>query len=256
MALSWGVESKTIYLAPRHPIFDRDVFIRRWRGHGELAMSLPLWRHASRYSQCDVIPRLESDLGLPQTSEDHWGLGIVWLRSVDALRAMTTDSTFETLYQDEMEAFGEYVENFTLLATEAILRDAGSIQFKLTTFFSLAAETDPDRVWLDVERWALEATESWPGLERIVLNKKRDVVYVGVQAGGTVRPLASDDAPLGLSRLSEFDGVLELGFRDLGSVAAFVEGNGNSGLPHALALFTRAGALSVVTNEILLYSDA
>jgi hypothetical protein len=255
--MSWGVESKTIYLAPRHPTFDRDVFIRRWRGHGGLAMSLPLWRHASRYVQCDVIPRLESDLGLPQTSEDHWGLGIVWLRNVDALRAMTTDSTFDTLYQDELEAFGEYVENFTLLTTEAMVRDAGSIQFKLTTFFSLAEETDPNRVWLDVERWAaLRETESSPGLERIVLNKKRDVVYVGVQAGGTVRALASDDAPSGVSRLSEFDGVLELGFRDIGSVAAFVEANGNSGMPDALASLTRASALSVVTNEILLYSDA
>jgi hypothetical protein len=169
---------------------------------------------------------------------------------------MTTDSTFDTLYQDELEAFGEYVENFTLLATEAILRDVGPIQFKVTTFFSFAAETDPARVWLDVERWALRGTESSPGLERIVLNKKRDVVYVGVQAGGTVRPLASDEAPTGVSRLGEFDGVLELGFKDLASVAAFVEANDNRGMPHALASLTRAGALSVVTNEILLYSDA
>jgi NAD(P)-dependent dehydrogenase (short-subunit alcohol dehydrogenase family) len=48
-------EPKLIYLAKRNPGLSRPQFLKRWRRHGMLGMSLPRWKNISRYVHCDVL---------------------------------------------------------------------------------------------------------------------------------------------------------------------------------------------------------
>jgi len=46
---------KFIYLAKRKPTLTPEAFIKRWRQHGALAMSLPFWHNMLLYVHADPI---------------------------------------------------------------------------------------------------------------------------------------------------------------------------------------------------------
>jgi hypothetical protein len=95
---------KLMYLAKRKPDFTHAQFAARWRKHGALAMSLPLWRHMSGYVQADVL----HPTPVPGTSEDFDGVGILWAPSDDMWRnPQPTDvRDVQTLLEDEHHTFG------------------------------------------------------------------------------------------------------------------------------------------------------
>jgi hypothetical protein len=262
MEVSWSTSSKTVYAAPAHPTLDREAFGTRWRAHGDLAMRLSIWTHACRYMQCDAPPGLDVRCGLPRTSDACWGVGLVWLRSVDALRAMTSDPEFPLLYDDEPEAFGGQVEHFMLLAREAVAWEDAGTQVKLVAF--LEGDGDPatsDERWRAIERWASDARRSARGARgaptKLVLSRRLDATYVGLAAGadGTVQTGAV--AVESTSSLDRFGGLVELGFASVEDAARHVAASG--GRPLAAGWADDLGSdawWTVVTTERPLYDEA
>src|SRR5437016_5068498 len=74
--------TKLIYLAKRKSGFTPMQFAARWRRHGALAMSLPMWRYMSGYAQADVL----HPSPVPGTSEDYDGVGLLWAPSDEMWR--------------------------------------------------------------------------------------------------------------------------------------------------------------------------
>ena len=102
---------KLAYLARRNPGLSREQFIRRWRQHGALAMSLPRWDSIGRYAQCDCLP---VPPGLSRASQQYDGIGMVWFTDSDP----GSRADRERMRADERETFSTYVDEVALILTE------------------------------------------------------------------------------------------------------------------------------------------
>lgn len=95
-------QPKLIYLAQRPLNRSRRQFIDRWRQHGGLAMAQPRWINMARYVQCDAVAASD----IPDVSEDHDGVGILWFRSEAHLKARDDAGDSTTIMKaDELETF-------------------------------------------------------------------------------------------------------------------------------------------------------
>jgi hypothetical protein len=136
--------AKLIYLAKRKPDFTYAQFTARWRKHGALAMSLPLWRYMSGYVQADVL----HPSPVPGTSESFDGVGMLWAPNDDLWRNPQPEDlrSVETLVEDEHHTFGHAIPEVSLLVDEDIRRDAGEGR---TTAFLYFKASDPARRVVD-----------------------------------------------------------------------------------------------------------
>lgn len=107
---------KLIYLARQRPRTSIDEFVRRWRRHGALGMSMDFWANTARYAQCTVRAELRPGGGV--RASDWSGFGMVWDRP-GPRRSFPSDLTARTaMLDDERETFADAVAACQLRAFE------------------------------------------------------------------------------------------------------------------------------------------
>jgi hypothetical protein len=126
-------EPKLIYLAKRNPALSQPQFLKRWRQHGALGMSLPRWKNISRYVHCDVLhPATDAAV----SNDKYDGVGLIWHRSAQARAAHLADITSRSsMERDEFETFSEPIVNCCLLAREEIVQGRDQPASPLTKLF-------------------------------------------------------------------------------------------------------------------------
>jgi hypothetical protein len=108
---------KIIYLVQRKPGTDRNAFVRRWRMHGALGMSMERWRNVKRYVHCDIRGELSADGGVAESEFD--GIGMSTHRSPAHRAAHAADTVAQAaMVADEREAFAQLVATSRLLTLE------------------------------------------------------------------------------------------------------------------------------------------
>jgi len=131
---------KVIYLARRNKELSAEAFVERWKKHGQLAMSLPVWRNMWRYIHCDPIK-------VGQTSARWDGVGLVWYRSWEALASIAAETSLrQPLLDDELLTFSDHVRNTAILTEETVVRDGPETDHKMMVFYS--EDTDPSKLAL------------------------------------------------------------------------------------------------------------
>jgi hypothetical protein len=124
---------KIVYLANRNPSLSTVEFAARWRAHGQLAMSLPIWRNMWRYAQCQPV-------GIAGEVPPFDAIGLVWYRSLAALRSIALEPSLrQPLLDDELLTFSRHVREGALLTVETVVKPGPRTQHKLFLF-----STSPD----------------------------------------------------------------------------------------------------------------
>jgi hypothetical protein len=204
---------KLIYLAHRKPGFTPDEFVCRWRRHGALGMSQPLWRFARGYVQCEPI----RPAPLAGASQDYDAIACYMVD--DAMLTGMTDDDMPgaiAMAEDELETFSRPIpEDCLWVEAEAIKPGIlGGITAFL--FFKDSAAA----------RACAEACADKDSLDRVILNT----------ADSGARGLQANTLPYGA--------VLELSARHVPALQAGVEDGDNSVLAQAdLAVVTREAVL-------------
>jgi hypothetical protein len=222
---------KLIYLARRRPGTSRDEFVRRWRRHGALGMSMDFWSNTLRYMHCDIRAEVEGRGSIRDSTFD--GFGMLWDRP-GPRRSFPSDAVARAvMLSDELVTFSEPVALSQLRAVEHMVTpDADAIAVKLVRLikFHDSLDTDARRfVWEDHSR-SLQIVHG--PIVRHVFN--------------TVVVPPREESPL------ECDAVDEIGFVSLHSMLREVA------LDDLTVLHDREGravatARVFVTNEVVLY---
>lgn len=205
---------KLIYLARRKPGFTFDEFVCRWRKHGTLGMSLPLWRFALGYVQAEpILPA-----PIPGTTEEFDAVACYMVRD-DMFSAMGEDDVpgAIAMAEDELETFACPIPEVSLWVTEEHIRGGalgGITAFLFFDELATARET------------ALRASRI-ASLHRITLNVRADTTPV---AGMNSLPYAA---------------VLELAAQSVSELAAAVAGDDT---------LLAAASVAVVTREAVLWN--
>lgn len=152
---------KLIYLAKRKPGFTVDEFVCRWRRHGALGMSLPLWRFALGYVQAEPL-RPAPIAG----ASDAFDAVACYMVSDDMFTAMGEADMpgAQQMAADELETFAGPIPQVSLWVQEEQLRagELGGITAFL--FFRDAAAA----------RGVADRARNAAGLHRITLNLRDD----------------------------------------------------------------------------------
>lgn len=122
---------KMIYLAKRKPGFSFDGFIRRWRQHGALGMSQPIWRYALGYVQAEpVIPA-----PIKGASEDYDAIACFMMQD-EMFSGMTEEDMAGAVImaEDELKTFAEPIPNVALWVQEDVIK-AGELGGKTAFLF-------------------------------------------------------------------------------------------------------------------------
>ncbi|HEY3697483.1 EthD domain-containing protein [Phenylobacterium sp.] len=151
--------SKMIYVARRKPGMTPEAFVARWRRHGALAMSLPLWRRMSRYVQASVI----QPAPIAGASADYDAVGVVW--QWDDARPAGDPAGARTLEADELETFSGPIPPLLLDVDEQVLSDDGAGR---TTAYLWFNDLDAARRAAET---AAAGAEGRPAPNRVVLNR-------------------------------------------------------------------------------------
>ena len=139
-----NVRPKLIYVAQRHPRYDHEAFIRRWRQHAALGMSQARWRNVARYLHCDRVDGLPDSV--PALACD--GVAIVVYRSEHAREAHIADELARrTMKADEFDTFAQPVANTSLLVREEIDGDGPLDSFRLFVFWSGSGAAERAHCW-------------------------------------------------------------------------------------------------------------
>jgi EthD domain len=201
--------AKGIYLAPRHPVLDRNAFRDRWRQHHALGKTIGHHANILRLEQCDVlqgdtvVPGQGHTLSRLGFSDDYFGVCAMSLGR-DAVVNITGHPRYQELRSDELETFGAYAENFATFADASVAWDDGGTEIKLFLFISR-------RPGLTKEEFARHWRERRPGFEASA--RKYVTSYV--------QNLIPDPEPgwaqewAAKSSLSVYDGIAEVGFAGL-----------------------------------------
>ena len=141
---------KLIYFAERAPGLDPGSFIRRWRQHAALGMSMARWeRNIERYVHCDPAAVDGVTSGGPFCD----GVAMVWYLSEDArLRHAADPAARAIMKRDELKTFARPVREFAVLTEERVIREGADASLKL--FARVRRDPAEDRQafgnrWLD-----------------------------------------------------------------------------------------------------------
>ena len=106
-----------MYLARRRPGLDPDRFIRRWRAHGALAMSMDYWADVDRYAQCSVLGEADASGAVRRADVD--GLGELWFAR--SQHTYASDSAARAaMARDELDTFAEPVATARVVVREIV----------------------------------------------------------------------------------------------------------------------------------------
>jgi hypothetical protein len=242
-------EVKTIYLATRAAGLAREDFPRRWRRHGELAMSLGFWRDSSGYYHCDARadPAREHDTETPEAwSGEYDGVGQVYFPSTQAYESLVTHRDFPRLLMDEWGAFREPVSNFSVLTSEEQLLEKPGTAVKAFWFLRPAVGVDAQAFR---DRWTEHAGLVMRSDDLMALVRK----YFHNHPVG-VEDTADDDASIQeriRTGLPSVAGVAEMGFASRGDLVRYLGHPARRGLGEHLRSFAAVDQSVIVeTNEV------
>jgi hypothetical protein len=224
---------KLVYLARRKPGLDRDRFLRRWRQHGALGMSLSFWSDVERYAHCDVRGELD---GAGQGAEsDFDAIGMLWYRAARG-PASVDPAEGAAMLKDEQETFSAAVSTSMVMATEHKALERGeAVGVKAVRLIRWAAgPADAD-----------EALRRWQEYSR--QSVQPDDVVVRHVLNVVIAP-ADDGSPL------QCDVVDELAFSTLDALKEFAKANDLTVLKDSDGA-TIGTARVFVTNEVMLYDE-
>jgi len=203
---------KLIYLARRKPGFTVDEFVRRWRRHGALGMSQPLWRFALGYVQAEPI----RPAPIPGASEDSDAIAC-YMVSDDMFTGMTEDDIpgAMAMAEDELQTFSGPIPEVSLWVNEEhiVPGELGGITAFL--FFEDASAA----------RACAEKVRGANGLHRATLNI-RDDKAMGAEANTL-----------------PYEAVLELSAASAPALAAAVSSSSDLLAAADLAVITREAVL-------------
>jgi hypothetical protein len=242
-------ELKNIYLARRNPALAQEAFAERWRRHGELAMSLPFWRHMTGYLQCDALPHAATQADAYTAaawSRVHDGVGVVYMSDARALEHVLAHPDHSLLMADELATFAEPVGNFSILATEELHKGRPGTAAKLFAFLCPRAHIDRgefDRRWSGHVGSVMRSAS----LAGLVLRYSHNHPIAHEAAG-------ESDANVHTridQGLVEVLGVAELGFASLADLDAYVRHPDRGAVIDDLAEFVDLErSLLLATNEV------
>lgn len=205
---------KLIYLANRKPGFSFDEFVCRWRKHGALGMSQPLWRFALGYVQAEPI--LPSPI--PGTAEEFDAVACYMVRD-EMFSEMDEDDIPGAMAMagDELETFSSPIPGVSLWVSEEHIK-AGELG-GITAFLFF----DDD----DAARATALRARDIDSLQRITLN------------------LRDDNARMGGMNTLPYAAIVELSAASVSALAEAV--SGHDGL-------ISAASVAVVTREAVLWN--
>ncbi len=129
MAAIW----KRAYLVRRNPRLTAEEFPRRWKQHSDLGQSFPdVVARNQRVVYCLANKALGERIG---ASGEYDGVGLLWLRSPEALEAANADPTaIPTMRADELKVFHQHVFNSAVLTEEHVLRPGADGKVAVLSF--------------------------------------------------------------------------------------------------------------------------
>lgn len=242
-------EVKTIYLARRAESLERREFPRRWRRHGELAMSLGFWKDSSGYYHCDVYPdppaAADPEVGTRWTGE-YDGVGLVYFPSSGAYESLVTHDDFPLLLADEVGAFIEPVENFSVLTREEVLFHAPGTAAKFFAFMHAGenvSQAEFDERWSDHASRVLLSPGMSGMLTKYVHNHPVSVDALSEEDGSIRNRLGT-----GMQAIA---GVAELGFASRQDLRSFLAHPDRRGFNDELSTFCAIDRMIMVeANEV------
>jgi hypothetical protein len=241
---------KIVYLAERNPALDATAWAERWREHGELNRGLPSWSHIWRYEQNRAIAmpeRLAARVPGARSCEECAGVGEVSYRSHLARSQMREEPCREQIRADEIETFGRTVEHFAMTTCEQTRRELDETGVKLVVFLLGAGDAGRDEFW---RSW--RACIASPLLAPLWDTASAYVESPALEPVRRSRSTTSAER----DRLPDYDGVAEIGFRDLGALTAAID---RSDVARALERvgeeLDRSLSATVLVEQTVLYDE-
>jgi hypothetical protein len=146
-----AARTKLVYLAPLERGVDHQTFRDRWRGHGELAMSLPQWRYVDRYELDPAV--IAADGGGASLTAGYGGIGMLWIGDMPEFTAALDDGAGALLYRDELRVFGGLLGDNLRPTREEVVFDAAEPRFKLVVALWRVPSLSRDEF---SQRWSAE----------------------------------------------------------------------------------------------------
>lgn len=111
---------KFMYFAKRKPGFTSETFIPRWRQHGALAMSLPMWRNMALYIHADTI----RPVPISGASSDYDGFSYAVARDERMFKSPAPEDTanIQRLLNDELETFEAPIPPVLMFVDDQVLK--------------------------------------------------------------------------------------------------------------------------------------
>jgi hypothetical protein len=258
MVITAANEVKAVYLAERNPEYDHAAFIRRWRRHGDLAMSLGMWKHTSGYRHHDAItPPSPGYFG--EADQHYDGLGAVYFRSIGDFELFHSHADYPRLRNDEYTTFSGLVETKSALLQEEVIVARPGTAAKLL-FFLFAAEDVGQHAF--AQRWKLHIGQLMrqPELMQLVTSYAHSSpVAVGPSSDDhLLDAVDAPEPPLVLSgTLTELAGLAELGFASVDDLARYLGEARRQSIVDDLAGFCALErTITVVTNTVVMVPRA
>jgi|GEM_PF-3545431 len=162
---------KRMYVVNRNPSLSYSEFAPRWRQHAELSMQFPeLPEQHSRLAYCCT---LEQDSGIPGASREWDGVGMLWVRNPEMLKAQPRDPRMRpTMRADELLVFTGNVLDSLVTVKEDIKKDGRGARICLISFLHRKPDLDVEEfraAWQRQANTFLENAGSSALLHRYVL---------------------------------------------------------------------------------------
>lgn len=196
--------SKLVYLAPRPASIETDEFVRRWRSRGDEEAKRPGFSAVSRYEQCRLVtpadePSLPEALAPAGPAAAYGGVGAISFSA--KLESLTRDLRPD---EPDPDIFGEPLTPHLLVTHDHVVFDRGGTELRIYSF--LARQPG-----LSLEDFA----DHWRRFIETFLAHEELVRHCSNYVQDHTLALEPQPEP-------RFDGVAEMGFRNVADVAAFL----------------------------------
>jgi hypothetical protein len=155
---------KMIYLARRNPALAPEEFPAAWRGHSALGRQCRnVQDKVLTVTQCSRLLAHAT----PGCSTAYDGVNLLRLRDRQAADDIWSDAeTLAIMRPDEPRVFDRYVRDFTLVASEQVLREGSRADAVLVAFL----RKQPDVASAHFQSAMEKADAVWPDASCVVLN--------------------------------------------------------------------------------------